>query len=117
MGQTPRLESFRLFIGRTSTTHLIAGIGAVGFLAAPLTLLVGFLISGDGLQARWVLTSSISPPAIWGLAGIVIMIKKEFPRGLYKIRGLPAVIIGILWTLFFWGFAASTLFLFGMLMI
>jgi hypothetical protein len=39
-----------------------------------------------------------------GISGLMVVIKKEFPPMLFiSIRGIPAIIIGIIWMLFFWG--------------
>jgi len=42
---------------------------------------------------------------IAGFSGVIIAIRKEAPGSLVSIRGVPAVIIGIIGTLLFWSSA------------
>ena len=46
---------------------------------------------------------------IMGLSGLMVVIKKELPPMLFiSIRGIPAIIIGIVWIIFFWGLVLLT---------
>jgi len=42
---------------------------------------------------------------IAGFSGVIIVIRKEVPSSLVSIRGVPAVIIGIIGTVLFWSSA------------
>ncbi|TAK13397.1 MAG: hypothetical protein EPO32_05640 [Anaerolineae bacterium] len=108
------IQDFVVFIRRTRTVYLVGGIAAIGFLGVPLSLGIGFLLTGELVDPMWAFVAALSVPAIWGFAGAVFMIKQEFPRGFYTIRGTPAVIIGALWLLLLWGFVAFNLLLFGL---
>jgi hypothetical protein len=38
-----------------------------------------------------------------GLSGVIVVIRREEPTGLYKVTGWPAVIRGAIFTAFCWG--------------
>lgn len=42
---------------------------------------------------------------IWGFCGIVIIIKRELPGTFASLKGIYAIIIGAMVTIFFWGLA------------
>jgi hypothetical protein len=41
---------------------------------------------------------------IFGTTGIIFVVRREVPYSLI-LRGIPAIIVGILWWMFFWGIA------------
>ena len=65
-----------------------------------LPILIAFaviILSNHPSRATFSLAAFIA-----GFSGVIIIIRKEVPSSFASIRGVPAVIIGIIGTLLFW---------------
>ncbi len=87
----------------TSTMVLAAYFIFAGFLIYGLGALIVTNISGmDLLVVRGL--ALIGTFFFWGCAGVVWAVRRERPD-LITLRGIPAIIVGVLVTVFFWGWA------------
>lgn len=94
---------FLAFLDNIRTFYLSGILGVAGFISFLASILLGYVVTGNGLQSFWVLSGSYLMFLLWGSAGLVFIFRREYPRFTYSIRGIPAVIIGVLWVVFWWG--------------
>lgn len=107
------LNRFFAFLDNTKTFYLSSMLWAAGFIAFLATILLGYIVTGNGLQPFWVLSGSYIMLILWGSPGLIFIVRREYPRFTYTIRGTPAVVIGVLWLTFWWGIVILNILLFA----
>jgi hypothetical protein len=88
----------------TNTRLLIALPSLIGLLIGLLWIFFGKIIYGFlPTLPNFIIVSIVL--FMMGFSGIVIIIKKEVPGTFSSILGIPAILIGLAMTAFFWGLA------------
>jgi hypothetical protein len=89
----------------TINIRLLIGLPfLVGLVVGLLWILVGNQRTGELPEiSNSIMTNLVF--FIWGFSGVVVMIKRELPGSFFSLRGFIALLVGIAWTVFFWGLA------------
>lgn len=90
----------------TSTLVLFSSPVLFGLLVGLIWGWIGEKLYPGGLPRLPNFTIGSCILFLWGLSGIVLIVRKEAPpMTLISIRGTAAVILGIIWIVFWWGLA------------
>jgi hypothetical protein len=98
------------WIKERSTIVLFLGPIFFAMLISYVIINIGKMIYPDGLPALFLQISGMFVFFLFGCAGVVLVARKEWPTMTWiSLKGNPALIIGIIWIVFWWGLATMGL--------
>lgn len=98
------------FTDSYKTRILIVSPFILGLLVGSLWMIIGKKMFGTLPHVQNLIMAYITF-FIWGFSGVVIIVKREVPGTFISIKGVHAIIIGLMETAFCWGIAFRGIYL------
>ena len=106
------MENIISWFKRRSTEFLFSIPIIFGIIVPYLIDYIGKMYHPDGLAFQYIRVEGTFTCFLFGCGGIVLVVRKDLPPSRYAIKGtygFPALILGIIWIIFWWGLALSGL--------